>query len=80
VINHSTNNCWKKQNEQCNNSESKAKIVCQICNNFEYVTKDCRSKMRQDATSSGLLFYRYYKEQEHFLDNCELCIVTTEGK
>ena len=66
-------NCWKKRNEQFKkcNSKNKAKIVCQIYNNFGHVAEDCRSKIRQDATSSGLLFYRYCKKQGHLLDNCE---------
>jgi len=75
---HSANNCWKKQNEQCNSE--KAKIVCQICNNFGYVAKDCRSKMKQDATSSGSLCCRYCKEQGHLLDNCELRIANNRRR
>jgi len=37
---HSATNCWKKQNEQ-RNIVTKTKTVCQFCNNFEHVAKDC---------------------------------------
>ncbi|KYQ60105.1 hypothetical protein ALC60_00849 [Trachymyrmex zeteki] len=76
---HSANNCWKKQNDQ-RNSGNKEKTVCQICNNFGHIAKDCRSRIGQNTISSSSLFCRYCKEQGHFLDNCELHIASNNRR
>ena len=75
---HSANNYWKKQNEQ-HNAVNKIKIVCQICN-FGHNAKDCRSKIRQNATSSDSLFCRYCKGQGHLLESCELRIASNNRR
>jgi len=75
---HSANKCWKKQNDQ-RNVENKTKMICQICNNFGHDTKNYRSKLKQSTASKDSLF-RYCKEQEHLLENCELRTVSNNRR
>jgi len=68
----------KKQNAEWT-SKSKSKI-CQICNNFGYVTKDCRSKLNQQSNSRDNIFCRYCKETGYLLENCELRIASNNQR
>jgi len=60
--------------------ENKTKTVCQLCNNFGHVAKNCRSKAGQNAASKDSLFCRYCKEQGHLLENCEVRIASNNRR
>jgi len=77
---HSATKCWKKQNEQRNIENKTKTVVCQLCNNFGHVAKDCRSKIGQNAAFKDPLFCRYCKEQGHFLENCEVRIANNNRR